>query len=203
MNCRSAESHFSDFLDDALSQAERRSFEAHLLSCRRCSQSLREMKGAMALLGGVAKASVVETSPHFEDDLMDRIRSGEAMRPTVIEWLQGLLEPARLRPVLMTGAAACALAVAILFVPHGDRNAPGTPGSGPIASSNPAPAVVTAPPEGATPPAGETLSPAPVIASSTAPARPSRRAPADATPRLAGSDAPNGVIEIVDRAAAG
>lgn len=202
MNCRSAESHFSEFLDDALSQAERRSFEAHLLSCRRCSQSLREMKGAMALLGGVAKASVVETSPHFEDDLMDRIRSGEAMRPTVIEWLQGLLEPARLRPVLMTGAAACALAVAILFAARGDQNAPGTPGSGPIASSNPAPAV-TAPPEGATPSAGETLSPAPVIASSTAPARPSRRAPADATPRLAGSDAPNGVIEIVDRAAPG
>ncbi|HSQ59899.1 MAG TPA: zf-HC2 domain-containing protein [Acidobacteriota bacterium] len=199
MNCRSVESHFSDFLDDALSQAERRSFEAHLLGCRRCSHSLREMKSALALLGDAAKATVVETSPHFEDDLMDRIRSGEAMRPTVIEWLRGFLEPARLRPVFMTGAAACALALAVLFVNRGDPNAPGT---GPIASSSQAPSV-TAPAGNATPAAEATVTPEPVVVASSAPARPSRRAPADATPSLTGADAPNGVLEIVDRAAPG
>ena len=199
MNCRSAESHFSEFLDDALSQSERRSFEAHLLSCRRCSQSLRELKGALALLGDVAKAPSVETSLHFEDDLMDRIRSGEAMRPTVIEWLQGFLEPARLRPVLMTGAAACALAVAFLYIPIGGEDAIRTPE---IASSSRAPSVA-APSNDAAPSAGEPVSQAPVVVASSAPARPSRPAPADATPRLAGSDAPNGVIEVVDRAVPG
>ena len=109
MNCRSTESLFSAFLDDALSQSERRSFEAHLLGCRRCSLSLREMKSTLALLDDVAKAPAPELAPHFEDDLMARIRSGEAMRPTMVEWLQGWFGLDRLRPALATGAAAAAV----------------------------------------------------------------------------------------------
>src|SRR5512140_605687 len=115
MNCRSAESLFSAFLDDELNQAERRNFESHLLGCRRCSQSLRELKGAMALVLDASVSTSAETSPHFEDDLMDRIRSGEAMRPTLIEWLHGLLTPQALRPVFVVGAGACAVVVAALI----------------------------------------------------------------------------------------
>ena len=49
MNCRSAESLFSAFLDDELNQNERRFLESHLLSCRRCTASMRELKASLDL----------------------------------------------------------------------------------------------------------------------------------------------------------
>jgi anti-sigma factor RsiW len=117
MNCRSAEPLLSAFLEDDLSQKERRSLEAHLLACRRCSLSARELRATLELLENV---TCVETGPHFEEDLLVRIRSGEALRPTVVEWLRGLLEPARLRPLFLAGAGACAVWIGVLLVnPNG------------------------------------------------------------------------------------
>ncbi len=127
MNCRSAESLLSAFLDDELSQAERRHFEAHLLGCRRCTQSLREMKGALALVGDAAANSAVEPSLHFDDDLLARIRSGEAMRPSVIEWLQGFLAPERLRPAFLVGASACAVFVVVVLFQGSPKGGDETP----------------------------------------------------------------------------
>jgi hypothetical protein len=200
MNCRSAESLFSAFLDDAMSQAERRSFESHLLGCRRCSQALREMKGALALLADVASAPDAELSPHFDEDLMARIRSGEAMRPTVVEWLQGLLAPVRLRPALMAGAAACALVVGVLYVQHPEPNGNAGPS---IASTNPtaaAPSEAVPSPSEATP----ALVDAPPTSGTVAPELlASRPNPATAQRPRAAADPANGVIEIVDRAALG
>ena len=111
MNCRSAESLFSAFLDDELNQKERRGLEAHLLGCKRCSLSVRELRVALQFLHA---APEVETSPHFEADVMARIRSGEAMRPSTIEWLRRLLEPAALRPLFLAGAGACAVWIAVI-----------------------------------------------------------------------------------------
>ncbi len=111
MNCRSAESLFSAFLEDELNQKERRSLETHLLGCRRCSLSLREVRAMLQLLPG---AAVAETSPHFEEDVLARIRSGEAMRPTFVEWVHGLFEPARLRPLFLAGAGVCTVWIAFL-----------------------------------------------------------------------------------------
>jgi anti-sigma factor RsiW len=115
MNCRSAGNLFSAFLDDELNAAERRNFESHLLGCRRCSQTLRELKGAMALVLDTSTASADETSPHFEDDVLSRIRSGEAMRPSVVEWLHGLLAPVSFRPLLAAGAGVCAVVAAVVL----------------------------------------------------------------------------------------
>jgi anti-sigma factor RsiW len=115
MNCRSAGNLFSAFLDDELNAAERRHFESHLLGCRRCSQTLRELKGAMALVLDASTASAAETSPHFEDDVLSRIRSGEAMRPSVVEWLHGLLAPVSFRPLLAAGAGVCAVVAAVVL----------------------------------------------------------------------------------------
>ncbi len=192
MNCRSAESLFSAFLDDELTQAERRHFESHLLGCRRCSQSVRELKGTMALVNEAVTASAVETSPHFEDDLMDRIRSGEAMRPTVIEWLQRFLVPERLGPAFLVGASACAVFVAaILFQgvirPDGTKTPvmAGRSTSEPVAASPtvPAPSAVAELPP-VTPPATTLASAVPTVTRTSAPRR---------------SDA-NGIVEIADRA---
>lgn len=117
MNCRSAEPLLSAFLEDDLSQNERRSLEAHLLACRRCSLAARELRATLELLENVP---YVETRPHFEEDLLARIRSGEALRPTVVEWLRGFLEPARLRPLFLAGAGACAVWIGVLLVnPNG------------------------------------------------------------------------------------
>ena len=145
MNCRSAESLFSAFLDDELNQAERRNFESHLLGCRRCSQSLRELKGAMALVLDASVATMAETNPHFEDDLMDRIRSGEAMRPTVIEWLHGLLMPQAFRPVFVAGVSACAVLVAAMVFHVGPFQGSTNPGTTGVAANG------AAVPNGATP----------------------------------------------------
>lgn len=113
MNCRSATALFSAFLEDELNQKERRSLEAHLLSCKRCSLDLREFRATLDLLPSVP---VYETSPHFEDDLLERIRSGEAMRPSVVEWIRSVLAPDHLRPVFLAGAGACAVFIGFMMV---------------------------------------------------------------------------------------
>jgi anti-sigma factor RsiW len=112
MNCRSAESLFSALIEDELSQKERRFLESHLLSCRKCSVSLKETRAAMQLFQSLPSE---ETSPHFEEDVMARIRSGEGLRPSLVEWARGLLAPAWLRPVAVAGAGACAVWVAALI----------------------------------------------------------------------------------------
>ena len=116
MNCRSAEPLMSAFLEDDLSQNERRLLEAHILACRRCSLTVRELRATLEL---VQTVPYYETSPHFEEDLLARIRSGEALRPTVVEWLRGLLEPARLRPLFLAGAGACAVWIGVMLVNPG------------------------------------------------------------------------------------
>ena len=151
MNCRSAEPLISAFLEDDLSQNERRSLEAHLLSCRRCSLAVRELRATLTLMQSVPQ---VDTGPHFEADLLARIRSGEGLRPSMVEWLRGYLEPARLRPLFLAGAGACAVWIAVMLLnpttmpdPSGPSRVPGVtsgasesaaPSIGPIASA-PAP----------------------------------------------------------------
>ena len=199
MNCRSTESLFSAFLDDALSQSERPSFEAHLLGCRRCSLSLREMKSTLALLDGVAKAPAPELAPHFEEDLMARIRSGEAMRPTMVEWLQGWFALDRLRPALTTGAAAAAVIV-VLFVVQ-QRNPDGSPvDDGLTAATSDAPIAETiATNDAPVEPAIETVASAPDAADTPAPPAPRRSVPALETTPVPLGDQANGIIQVVDR----
>lgn len=115
MNCRSAESLFSAFVEDELNQKERRFLESHLLSCRRCTASMRELKASMELCGALPD---VDTSPHFEDDVMAMIRSGEAMRPSLIDWLRGLVSVERIRPFALAGAGASAVLIASFAVNH-------------------------------------------------------------------------------------
>lgn len=193
MNCRNAESLFSAFLDDELTQGERRHFESHLLGCRRCSQSVRELKSAMALVNDAVTATAVETSPHFEDDLMDRIRSGEAMRPTVIEWIQSFLVPDRLRPVFLAGASACAVfAAVVLFQGYQKSNEAKGPAMASQATEAPAVASTTETPNSAG--ANE----APAALPSAPHATLASAAPA-ATRNVPRADDGNGIVEIADR----
>jgi anti-sigma factor RsiW len=198
MNCRSAESLFSAFLDDELNQAERRNFESHLLGCRRCSQSLRELKGAMALVLDASVATMAETNPHFEDDLMDRIRSGEAMRPTVIEWLHGLLMPQALRPVLLASASACAVLVAAMVFHVGPFQGSTNPGTTGVAANGAAvPNGATPAPEIATAPSNAEIVSVP--APTTLAAAPTKATPKADRASSQSAAGGNGIVEIADR----
>jgi hypothetical protein len=113
MNCRSAEALFSSFVEDELSQRERHTLESHLAECRRCSASVEELRATVELMGALP---AYEPGPHFEEDVMDRIRTGEALRPTIVEWLSEWFAPARLRPAFLAGAAACVAWIAFVMV---------------------------------------------------------------------------------------
>ncbi len=140
MNCRSAEPLFSSFIEDEISQEERRALESHLMQCRRCSLSLRELRATLSVLTDLPQAA---TSAHFEEDLMARIRSGEGLRPSVGDWFRELLAPARLRPVFMAGAGVCAVWIAIMVSPFGKQQAPVT--SNPSLAAGAPRVVATAP----------------------------------------------------------
>ena len=114
MNCRSAEHLFSSFVEDELSQRERRALESHLAECPRCSRAVEELRATVDLLAALPS---YETGPAFEEEVMDRIRSGEALRPSVVEWISERLGAAWLRPAFLAGAAACALYIAFTIVP--------------------------------------------------------------------------------------
>jgi anti-sigma factor RsiW len=116
MNCRSVESLFSSYVEDEISQEERRDVEAHLMGCRRCSVALSDVRATMSIL---EEMPLVEPSAHFDEDVYAKIRSGEGLRPTALELIRELLSPFRLKPVYMAGAGASAVAVALLLSPVG------------------------------------------------------------------------------------
>jgi anti-sigma factor RsiW len=179
MNCRSAESLFSALVEDELSQEERRAIEAHLMGCRRCSLSVRELRETMSLLRSLPEAG---TSAHFEEDVMARIRSGEALRPSVLEWLRDAFAPVRLRPVMAASAGLCAVAVAVVLIQRGIAPSPVSEKAPLVAASQaPAPAA----PAPAAPSRQETLAATPSAQEPIAVAAASRTAAAQApvTPR--------------------
>ncbi len=116
MNCRSAESLFSSYIEDEISQVERRNLEAHLMGCRRCSVAMRDVRATMTVL---ERMPLVEPSAHFDEDVYAKIRSGEGLSPSLAEWARELLLPARLRPFYLAGAGACAVVAAFLISPVG------------------------------------------------------------------------------------
>jgi len=101
MNCRSAEPLFSSYIEDEISQEERRNLEAHFMGCRRCSVALRDLRATMTLVQ--REVPLVSTSAHFEEDVYAKIRSGEGLRPSAWELVRELLLPIRLRPAVMAG----------------------------------------------------------------------------------------------------
>jgi anti-sigma factor RsiW len=63
--CREAVELVTDYLEDTLSPAQRRRFEAHLEHCPDCSEYLAQMRAVVALAGRITP-----------DDLTPRMREG-------------------------------------------------------------------------------------------------------------------------------
>jgi anti-sigma factor RsiW len=116
MKCRSAESLFSSYIEDEISQEERRALEAHFMGCRRCTFGMREVRATMLLMERMPQ---VAPSAHFDEDVFARIRSGEGLRPSPAELIRELFSPARLRPAFMVGAGVCAVFIAVMLSPVG------------------------------------------------------------------------------------
>ena len=161
MNCRSAESLFSSYIEDEISQEERRNLEAHFMGCRRCSVSLRELRAAISMVQ--RETALVEPSAHFDEDVFARIRSGEGLRPTAWETVRELLAPLRFRPAVLAGFGVSAMAAALAFSPLGQSFFHVT------ASRAPSPAATVA--SGSPSVSAPSSAPAPVVAErETAPA---------------------------------
>ena len=69
--CREAVELVTDYLEDALSQAQRRRFEKHLASCPDCPEYLAQMRVVIALAGGVTPDDL---TPRVQSELIDLYR---------------------------------------------------------------------------------------------------------------------------------
>ncbi len=75
MMCQKAVELVTDYLEGALTFAERARFEAHLAGCPHCTEYLREMRVTIAALGRVEPESVSRAA---RDDLIALYRRWRA-----------------------------------------------------------------------------------------------------------------------------
>src|SRR5262245_11227445 len=85
MNCAKARSNFSAYVEQELSESDRRAVSTHLARCEDCSRDLFAMQKAVNLLRWVPK---VDARPGFEDRLSERLHA-KADEPAVSwPWLE-------------------------------------------------------------------------------------------------------------------
>jgi anti-sigma factor RsiW len=70
--CRQAVALVTDYLDEALSRADRVRFEAHLADCPHCSAYLEQIRATIALTGRIEPD---ELDPEVQDELVALYRS--------------------------------------------------------------------------------------------------------------------------------
>ena len=79
--CREAVELVADYLEDAMSQAQRRRLEAHLAHCPDCPEYLAQMRAIVALAGRVTPDDL---TPRMREELIGlylRWRDDEARDP--------------------------------------------------------------------------------------------------------------------------
>jgi len=69
--CRELVELVSDYLEDALDDAQRARFEAHIAGCENCSAYVRQMRETLTLMGELTPESL---SPQAESELLDAFR---------------------------------------------------------------------------------------------------------------------------------
>ena len=79
--CREAVELVTDYLEDALSQAQRRRFEAHLAHCPDCPEYLAQMRTIVALTGSITPDDLTPRVRQEFSRLYRRWRDGEARDP--------------------------------------------------------------------------------------------------------------------------
>jgi anti-sigma factor RsiW len=69
--CQQAVELVTDYLEGALSRADRRRFEAHLAACPHCTEYLAQMRATIALTGGL---TADDLTPQMQDEFVTLYR---------------------------------------------------------------------------------------------------------------------------------
>jgi anti-sigma factor RsiW len=77
--CQQAVELVSDYLEGALSKADRRRYEAHLTGCPHCTEYLAQMRKTIELTGTLTPDDL---TPQMQDDFIGLYRQWRADRPT-------------------------------------------------------------------------------------------------------------------------
>jgi anti-sigma factor RsiW len=70
LSCEEVVELVTDYLEGALSDADRTRFEVHLTYCSGCDRYLDQMRGTISAVGGLAPAE----PPEAPDELLDAFR---------------------------------------------------------------------------------------------------------------------------------
>jgi anti-sigma factor RsiW len=73
--CHQAVELVTDYLEGALSRADRRRFEAHLVGCPHCTEYLAQMRATIELTGRVTPE---ELTPRMQDEFIALYRQWRA-----------------------------------------------------------------------------------------------------------------------------
>ena len=76
--CQQAVELVSDYLEGALSRADRRRYEAHLTGCPHCTEYLAQMRKTIELTGTLTPDDL---TPQMQDDFIGLYRQWRADRP--------------------------------------------------------------------------------------------------------------------------
>ena len=78
LSCKQLVELVSDYLEGALSNAERARFEEHLAACDACSRYLQQMRLTIRMLGRLTEDSL---DPEARDRLLDVFRDWKGQQP--------------------------------------------------------------------------------------------------------------------------
>jgi anti-sigma factor RsiW len=78
LTCRELVELVTDYLEGALTSAERRRFDAHIADCDACTTYIEQMRRMLAALGELTTESI---SPRAEDELRAAFRDWRAGQP--------------------------------------------------------------------------------------------------------------------------
>jgi len=73
--CQQAVELVTDYLEGALSRADRRRFEAHLAGCPNCTEYLAQMRATIELTGGITAGDLTE---QMQDEFIELYRRWRA-----------------------------------------------------------------------------------------------------------------------------
>jgi anti-sigma factor RsiW len=75
--CQQAVELVTDYLEGALSRADRRRFEAHLAGCPHCTEYLAQMRATIELTGGITADDLTD---QMQDEFIELYRQWRADR---------------------------------------------------------------------------------------------------------------------------
>ena len=75
--CQQAVELVTDYLEGALSRADRHRFEAHLAGCPHCTEYLAQMRATIELTGGI---TADDLTAQMQDDFIELYRQWRADR---------------------------------------------------------------------------------------------------------------------------